>query len=106
MWGIAVHAQAIIGCNVNLSKGNTIGAANRGEKAGVPTIGNRVWVGTNAILVGKINIGDNSLIAPGAYVNFDVPNNSIVMGNPGKIINTSTGAVDGYINNIVKETNN
>ena len=35
---------------------------------------------------GGVNIGDNVLIAPGAFVNFDVPDNSIVLGNPGKII--------------------
>lgn len=37
-------------------------------------------------LVGGVKIGDNVLIAPGAFVNFDVPPNSVVIGNPGKII--------------------
>ncbi|MFY7814664.1 MAG: serine acetyltransferase, partial [Chryseobacterium taeanense] len=49
-------------------------------------IGNNVWIGTNAVIVGGIVIEDDVLIAPGAYVNFNVPNNSIVIGNPGKII--------------------
>lgn len=63
---------------------------------GVPTIGNDVWIGPNAVIVGKINIGDNVLIAANSYVNFDVPSNSIVIGNPGRII-PSAKATEGYI---------
>jgi serine O-acetyltransferase len=82
---IIVNPLAIIGNNVNLSPGVTIGMTNRGEKKGVPTIGNEVWVGTNAVIVGNIRIGNNVLIAPNAYVNNDVDDNSIVIGNPAKI---------------------
>ena len=57
-------------------------------------------LGANAVIVGKINIGNNVLIAPGAYVNFDVPDNSIVIGNPG-LIRQSPGATLGYINNTI-----
>ena len=53
--------------------------------------------GANAVIVGKINIGNNVLIAPNSYVNFDVPDNSIVIGNPGKIIHKDN-ATEGYIN--------
>jgi serine O-acetyltransferase len=59
-------------------------------------------VGANAIIVGKVTIGDDALIAPGAYVNFDVPEKSIVIGNPGKIVSTSGSA--GYINNTLDVT--
>ncbi|MGQ7199562.1 hypothetical protein ACUOA9_41025, partial [Escherichia sp. HC-TM1] len=62
----------------------------------------KVWIGPSAIIVGKIKIGSNVLIAPGAYVNFDVPNNSIVVGNPGKII-YSENATEGYIQNTFEE---
>jgi serine O-acetyltransferase len=48
--------------------------------------------------VGGITIGNNVLIAPNAYVNFDVPENSVVMGNPAKIYE-SENATEGYINN-------
>ena len=40
----------------------------------------------NAMVVGNINIGNDVLIAPNAYVNFDIPSHSIVVGNPGVII--------------------
>ena len=50
------------------------------------------------MIVGGITIGDNVLIAPNAYVNMDVPSNSVVVGNPAQII-PNENATDGYINN-------
>ncbi len=97
--GVVISPYAVLGSNVNVAQGVTIGAISRGEKKGTPTLGDRVWVGSHAIVVGKITIGDDALIAPGAFVNFDVPPNSVVLGNPGKIV-SQTGSV-GYINNIV-----
>lgn len=41
---------------------------------------------TNAVVVGGVVIGNDVLIAPNAFVNFDVPDGAIVLGNPGKII--------------------
>lgn len=85
-----------IGNNCNIFTGVTIGSTTRGVKKGIPTIGNNVWIGPNAVIVGGINIADNVLIAANSYVNFDVPANSIVIGNPGRIIESSN-ATDGYI---------
>lgn len=79
-----------------MNKGCTVGRENRGKRNGAPTIGNEVWIGSNAVVVGKIVIGDDVLIAPNAYVNFDVPSHSVVMGNPGKII-PRENATEGYI---------
>jgi serine O-acetyltransferase len=83
---VIINEEAEIGCNVNISPGVTIGETYRGKNKGVPKIGNNVWIGTNAVIVGNIQIGDNVLIAPCAYVNFNVPNNGVVLGNPAKII--------------------
>lgn len=99
--GITINSKAIIGNNVNITKGITIGKTNRGSRKGVPTIGNSVWIGANATIVGNIKVGDNVLIAPNSYVNFDVPNNSIVIGNPA-IIKPSDKATEGYCNYQVK----
>lgn len=96
---IIVSTQAVIGDNCNISPGVVIGATRRGENRGAPLIGDLVWIGSNAVIVGKIKIGSNVLIAPGAYVNFDVPDNSIVIGNPG-VIKQAHDATKGYINNI------
>ncbi len=100
MGGIAVNSGAVFGNNVNISKGVTVGETYRGPRKGIPVIGNLVWIGSNAVLVGNIRIGDNVLIAPNAYVNFDVPNNSIVIGNPGIIIKDGQATAE-YINNTV-----
>lgn len=100
-FGITINDGAKIGNNCNIHRGVLIGQENRGERKGVPTIGNMVWIGINAVIVGKITIGNNVLIAPGAFVNFDVPDNSIVLGNPGKII-SKVDATSGYINSIKK----
>lgn len=100
-WGaIVINPKAKIGKNCNIAQGVTIGQTNRGESVGVPVIGNEVWIGANAVIVGGITIGDNVLIGPNAYVNRNVPSNSIVIGNPMNIRESNT-AVDGYINNKV-----
>lgn len=97
---IIINPKVVIGNNVNIATGVTIGQTNRGDKKGTPIIGNRVWIGTNSVIVGKITIGDNVLIAPNSYVNFDVPNDSIVIGNPGKI-HHNENACESYIQNTV-----
>jgi serine O-acetyltransferase len=99
---IIVSNKAVIGKNCNISPGVTIGQANRGKLYGVPTIGDCVWMGTNSIIVGNISIGNDVLIAPGAFVNFDVPDHSMVIGNPGKIVSKEF-ATKGYVENIRKE---
>lgn len=93
---IIVAPDVKIGNNCNVFTGVTIGSTARGPKKGVPTIGNNVWIGPNAVIVGGVTIEDNVLIAANSYVNFDVPANSIVIGNPGKII-AKKNATEGYI---------
>ncbi len=97
---VIVNANAVIGDNVNLSPNVVIGQQNRGEKKGAPTIGNSVWIGSGTVVVGKINIGDDVLIAPNSYVNFDVPSHSIVIGNPA-VIHPRENATEGYVENKV-----
>ncbi|MGK6344050.1 serine O-acetyltransferase [Chryseobacterium sp. DT-3] len=99
-WGtIVINEKAKIGKNCNITHNVTIGQANRGKLKGYPVIGDHVWIGAGAIIVGNINIGSNVLIAPNSFVNIDVPNNSLVLGNPCKVI-SKENPCDGYINNI------
>jgi serine O-acetyltransferase len=79
---ITINPDAKIGSNVNLHRGVVIGQENRGKRKGAPIIGDEVWIGINATVVGKIVIGDDVLIAPNSYVNCNVPSHSIVIGNP------------------------
>jgi serine O-acetyltransferase len=96
--GIIINQGAVIGSNSNIAVGVVIGAELRGKRKGVPIIGNNVWIGANAVIVGRITIGNNVMIAPNSFVNFCVPDNSIVVGNPGKITFCEK-ATQGYILN-------
>lgn len=82
---IVIHPEAVIGKNFNIYHGCTIGQSD-GKSAGVPTIGDNVIMQTNAVVAGGIHIGSHVLIGPNTFVNFDVPDGCIVIGNPGKII--------------------
>ena len=99
-YNITINPLAKLGSNCNIHKGVLIGQSNRGKSKGVPTIGNRVWIGINAAIVGNVTIGDDVLIAPNAFVNVDIPSHSVVFGNP-CIIKYCDNATEGYINNIV-----
>ncbi|WPO90746.1 serine O-acetyltransferase [Chryseobacterium sp. HR92] len=101
-WGsLVINPKTVIGKNCNIAQGVTIGQQNRGKNEGSPIIGDEVWIGTNAVIVGAITIGNNVLIVPNSYVNFDVPPNSVVIGNPAKIIPTPNATMD-YINRKVQ----
>ena len=71
---------------------------------GVPTIGNQVAIGINATVIGNIIIGNDVMIAPNSFVNFDVPSHSIVIGNPG-VIHHKEKATAGYIGYCIGEDN-
>ena len=93
---IVINPNTIIGDNFNISQGCLIGNA-QGKRMGTPKIGNNVCMNANAIVIGNAHIGNDVLIAPGAFVNFDVPDNSIVIGNPGQIIPRDTSPTAKYI---------
>lgn len=99
-YNITVGGNCKLGNNVNLHKGCTIGRENRGKREGVPTIGDNVSIGINATIVGNITIGNDVMIAPNSFVNFDVPSHSVVIGNPG-IIHRKEEATKGYIGFLV-----
>ena len=100
-YNITINSKAIIGKNCNIHKGVVIGRENRGKRMGAPIIGNKVWIGINAAIVGRITIGDDVLIAPNSYVNCDIPSHSVVYGNP-YIIKYRENATESYINNIIE----
>lgn len=81
---IIINPNAVLGRNINIATGVTIGQENRGKRKGCPIISDNVWIGTNSVIVGNITVGTDVLIAPLSYVNFDVPDHSIAIGNPAK----------------------
>lgn len=94
---ITVNSRSVIGSRCVLFKGCTIGSVRSGKREGVPCIGNRVVIGCNAFVCGGITIGDDVLIAANAFVNFDVPSNSVVVGNPG-VVHRKDNPCNDYIN--------
>lgn len=92
---IVINPGTVIGDNCNLSHEVTIGQMNRGPKAGCPTIGNNVFIGPGAKIMGKIKIGDNAAIGANAVVVDDVPENGVAVGIPARIISLEGSA--GYI---------
>ena len=93
---IVVHERSAIGKNCNISHGVTIGIMNRGSKAGVPIIGDNVYIGPGAKIMGNIKVGDNAAIGANAVVTKNVPDNAVVVGVPAKVI--SYDGSEGYIN--------
>jgi serine O-acetyltransferase len=81
--GITISGKAIIGKNCNLSQNITIGISGHGDKAGVPIIGNDVYIAPGARLFGKIHVGNNAKIGANAVVYRDVPANAVVALDPG-----------------------
>ena len=92
---IVVNGGAVIGDNVNISQGVTIGQTNRGKRKGVPVIGNGVYIGPGAKVIGKVTIGNNVAIGANAVVTEDVPDNACVAGVPAKIV--SMNGAEGYV---------
>ncbi|HVQ36272.1 MAG TPA: hypothetical protein VMS31_01980 [Pyrinomonadaceae bacterium] len=89
---IIVNGEAVIGSNCNISQGVTIGVSGRGERRGVPTIGDRVYIGANAVVAGKILVGDDAVIGANSLVVSDVPNASTAVGVPATILDRNGSA--------------
>lgn len=93
-FNITVNAGAKIKGECTLFKGTTIGSIRSGKKKGTPTLEKNVVLCINSTVVGNIHIGQDVLIAPNSYVNFDVPDHSVVIGNPGQIHYKENAAKD------------
>lgn len=76
-----------IGKNFTCRQNTTLGNKMESDKDSKPTIGDNVSVGANVCIIGNIHIGDNTIIGAGSVIVKDVPANSIVVGNPSRIIN-------------------
>jgi serine O-acetyltransferase len=83
---IVLPSHGSIGDNCNISEGVVIGLAGRGDKRGAPVIGNRVFFGSHAIVIGKITVGDDAVICAGAMVTRSVPPRGVALGNPARVI--------------------
>lgn len=90
-WGLVVSPGAVVGNNVTVFHGVTLGRGDRiardgTRSSGYPVIEDEVWIGPAAIIVGAVVVGKGSRICGGAYVTESVPPYSVVVGNPGRVV--------------------
>jgi serine O-acetyltransferase len=79
--GIVIHGRSRIGENFTINNRVTIGQGQR-KPENVPIIGNNVYVGVGAVILGRINVGDNVVIGALSLVNKSVKRDSTVVGIP------------------------
>ena len=101
---IVITSKAVIGENFTILKGATVGndGIANSDKISAPTIGNNVYIGLNSTVVGNITIGNDVMIAANTFVNFDVPDGSLVIGSPG-VIHQKDKASEPYIINSIEK---
>lgn len=86
--GVFISNEAVIGKNVIIFQQVTIGSntLKSTEKYGSPTLGNNVYIGAGAKIIGKIKIGNNCRIGANAVVYCDMPDNSVAVAASTRII--------------------
>ena len=84
--GVVIGETAVIGNNVTMFHGVTLGGTGKEKGKRHPTIGNNVFIGSGAKILGNINIGDNVKIGANSVVLEDIKENVTVVGIPGKIV--------------------
>ena len=92
--GVVVGETSVVGDDVLLYQGVTLGGTGLEKGKRHPTIGNNVVIGTGAKVLGNITIGDNSYIGANAVVIKDVPPNSTVVGVPGRVTKQNGKKID------------
>lgn len=98
--GVVIGETAIIGDDVLLYQGVTLGGTGLQKGKRHPTIGNNVVIGGGAKVLGNITVGDNSYIGANAVVVKDVPPNSTVVGVPGRITKQDGKKIDFSLDHI------
>jgi serine O-acetyltransferase len=83
-WNIKIHPRTVIGDRVGIMHDVTVGRIP--DDSGVPTIGNDVFIGAGARILGPVKIGDRARIASNSLVISDVPPDTTAIGVPARIL--------------------
>jgi len=92
--GVVIGETAIIGDNVTLYQGVTLGGTGKEKGKRHPTIGNGVLISAGAKLLGSFTVGDNAKIGAGSVVLKEVPAGATVVGIPGRIVKLNGERID------------
>jgi len=84
--GIILSRDCRIGHNCSIAQNVTLGTGGTGESRGAPTIGNRVFIGTHSVIVGRISVGEDAMICAGSVVMRNVAPRAVVVGNPARVV--------------------
>lgn len=84
--GVVIGETVVIGDDVTIYQGVTLGGTGKDTGKRHPTIGNCVTIGTGAKILGPFKVGDNSVIAAGAVVLQEIPQNSTAVGVPARVV--------------------
>ncbi|MCI9034977.1 MAG: serine O-acetyltransferase [Lachnospiraceae bacterium] len=84
--GVIIGETAVVGNNVTLYQGVTLGGTGKEHGKRHPTIGDNVMISAGAKIIGSFKIGENSKIGAGSVVIEEVPPNCTVVGVPGRIV--------------------
>jgi serine O-acetyltransferase len=91
--GIVINRRCVIGADCSISQHVTLGSKNREPNKGCPTLGDRVYLGPGAVVIGAIQLGDDVAVGANAVVTKDAPAMAVVVGVPGRIV-SSRGSSD------------
>ena len=88
--GVTIGDDSLIGHNVVLATLNhDLNPTRRADVHPAPiTIGRNVWIGSNAIILPGLTIGDNAVVAAASVVTKDIPANAVVVGSPARVVRT------------------
>ena len=98
--GVVIGETTIIGNDVTIYQGVTLGGTGKQSGKRHPTIGNNVVVGAGAKILGSFTIGNNVNIGANAVVLSDIPDNSTVVGIPGRVVKINGEKVNECIKNL------
>ncbi|MGA2888060.1 MAG: serine O-acetyltransferase [Terracidiphilus sp.] len=84
--GVVIGETSIVGSDVTIYQGVTLGGTGKGHGKRHPTVCDGVFIGNNANVLGNVTVGENSRVGAGSVVLSDVPPNSTVVGVPAHIV--------------------